>query len=310
MRRMLDPKTIALIGATESEGTVGRTIMENLMGSGDRTHLPGQPAARAPSSASPASRASPRCRGTSTSRSSRRPRRPCPTCCASARRRACTAPSSSRPASARPARRASRSRRSIRKILRDYPMRVVGPNCLGIIRPTVGLNASFLTVEPEPGQHRADLAERRARHRHARLGVERARRLLDVRLGGQHGRRRLRRPRRLPRRGPEHTRSILIYMESDRERAALHERGAQLRAQQADHRAQAGPLLRERARRAVAHRRDGRRRRGLRGRVPARRRRARARGRRPVPRGRGARLAPAAGRAATSRSSPTPAAWA
>ncbi|MEI6127286.1 MAG: hypothetical protein WCQ99_12120, partial [Pseudomonadota bacterium] len=41
--------------------------------------------------------------------------------------------------------------RRIKKVLRDYPMRVVGPNCLGIIRPSVGLNASFLTVEPAPG---------------------------------------------------------------------------------------------------------------------------------------------------------------
>jgi len=41
--------------------------------------------------------------------------------------------------------------RHIRRILRDYPMRVVGPNCLGIIRPSVGLNASFLSVEPAPG---------------------------------------------------------------------------------------------------------------------------------------------------------------
>ena len=30
-------------------------------------------------------------------------------------------------------------------------MRVVGPNCLGVIRPTVGLNASFLQINPEPG---------------------------------------------------------------------------------------------------------------------------------------------------------------
>ena len=41
--------------------------------------------------------------------------------------------------------------RRIKRILRDYPMRVVGPNCLGVIRPSVGLNASFLNVEPKPG---------------------------------------------------------------------------------------------------------------------------------------------------------------
>ncbi len=30
-------------------------------------------------------------------------------------------------------------------------MRIVGPNCLGIIRPNVGLNASFWKLNPEPG---------------------------------------------------------------------------------------------------------------------------------------------------------------
>jgi len=43
MRRMLDPKTIALIGATESDGTVGRTIMENLMRSEGRALFPVNP---------------------------------------------------------------------------------------------------------------------------------------------------------------------------------------------------------------------------------------------------------------------------
>ncbi len=32
-----------------------------------------------------------------------------------------------------------------------YGMRILGPNCLGIIRPTVGLNACFLKLNPEPG---------------------------------------------------------------------------------------------------------------------------------------------------------------
>lgn len=32
-----------------------------------------------------------------------------------------------------------------------YGMRIVGPNCLGIIRPNVGLNASFWKLNPEPG---------------------------------------------------------------------------------------------------------------------------------------------------------------
>jgi len=33
-----------------------------------------------------------------------------------------------------------------------YGMRIIGPNCLGVIRPNVGLNATFLRRSPEPGQ--------------------------------------------------------------------------------------------------------------------------------------------------------------
>ncbi len=34
---------------------------------------------------------------------------------------------------------------------RQYDMRVIGPNCLGIIRPSEGLNASFAATAPAPG---------------------------------------------------------------------------------------------------------------------------------------------------------------
>jgi len=40
---MFDPKTIALIGATEKEGTIGRTIMGNLLRSKDRRIFPVNP---------------------------------------------------------------------------------------------------------------------------------------------------------------------------------------------------------------------------------------------------------------------------
>lgn len=33
-----------------------------------------------------------------------------------------------------------------------YGMRIIGPNCLGVIRPMTGLNASFLNVRPEAGR--------------------------------------------------------------------------------------------------------------------------------------------------------------
>lgn len=40
----------------------------------------------------------------------------------------------------------------IRRIRKRYGMRIVGPNCLGVIRPVTGLNASFLNVRPDAGQ--------------------------------------------------------------------------------------------------------------------------------------------------------------
>jgi acetyltransferase len=40
---MFDPKTIALIGATEKEGAVGRTILENLLRSKERRIFPVNP---------------------------------------------------------------------------------------------------------------------------------------------------------------------------------------------------------------------------------------------------------------------------
>ena len=37
LQKLFDPKTIAVIGATDREGTFGRTILENALASGDRT---------------------------------------------------------------------------------------------------------------------------------------------------------------------------------------------------------------------------------------------------------------------------------
>ncbi|WP_193181204.1 bifunctional acetate--CoA ligase family protein/GNAT family N-acetyltransferase [Nisaea sediminum] len=39
----------------------------------------------------------------------------------------------------------------IRRIKSQYPLRVVGPNCVGIMVPTIGLNASFLHIQPPAG---------------------------------------------------------------------------------------------------------------------------------------------------------------
>jgi len=42
--------------------------------------------------------------------------------------------------------------RQLRQIVQKYPIRVVGPNCLGFIRPSMDLNASFASQNPSPGK--------------------------------------------------------------------------------------------------------------------------------------------------------------
>jgi acetyltransferase len=147
---MLDPKSIALVGATEAEGTVGRTIMENLIRSSGRTIFPINPhhekvfdipclpnmgALKQPVDlavvATPASTV--------------------PDVlleCAKAGTHGAIVVSAG---FGEIGKEGLALEKRIKRILQDYPMRVVGPNCLGIIRPSVGLNASFLSVEPKPG---------------------------------------------------------------------------------------------------------------------------------------------------------------
>lgn len=41
--------------------------------------------------------------------------------------------------------------REIIEIRKKYKMRIIGPNCLGVILPHIGLNTTFLTTNPKPG---------------------------------------------------------------------------------------------------------------------------------------------------------------
>jgi acetyltransferase len=150
MRRILDPKTIALIGATESEGTVGRIIMENLMRSKDRALFPVNPRhesvfgiaclpniGAAPEAVDLAVVATPASTVPDVLLE-----------CAKAGVRGAIVVSAGFGETGKAG---FALEKRIKAILSEYPMRVIGPNCLGIIRPTVGLNASFLAVQPPPG---------------------------------------------------------------------------------------------------------------------------------------------------------------
>jgi acetyltransferase len=150
MRQMLDPKTIALIGATESEGTVGRTIMENLLASEGRDIYPVNPRhdtildlkcypsiAEVPVHIDLAVVAVP-AEGVPDVLQACAERGVCGAIVVSA-------------GFGETGKHGAALEKRIRKILDTYPMRVIGPNCLGVIRPTVGLNASFLSIQPMKG---------------------------------------------------------------------------------------------------------------------------------------------------------------
>jgi acetyltransferase len=150
MKRILDPKSIAVIGASESEGTVGRIITENAMLSKDRAVYPVNPRhetifglpcfphiSAVPGPVDLAIVATPAATVPDVLLE-----------CAKAGVRGAIVVSAG---FGETGKEGFALEKRIKTILRGYPMRVVGPNCLGIIRPTVGLNASFLAIQPPPG---------------------------------------------------------------------------------------------------------------------------------------------------------------
>lgn len=150
MKRMLDPRTVALIGASEAEGTVGRTIMENLIGSAGRTIYPVNPSHDAilGLTAFPNIAAVP---GPIDLAVVATPAKTVPDVlleCAQAGVSGAIVVSAG---FGETGKEGLALEARIRQTLQEYPMRVIGPNCLGVIRPSVGLNASFLKVEPAAG---------------------------------------------------------------------------------------------------------------------------------------------------------------
>ena len=150
LQKLFNPKTIAVIGATEREGTFGRTILENALASGDRTVYPVNPGRKEILG------------------------RPCwtaidilpePVDLAVVATPAATVPeivdACGRAGTEgiivisagfrETGEAGSRLEEEILRINKAYGMRIVGPNCLGIMRPPVNLNATFLRENPEKG---------------------------------------------------------------------------------------------------------------------------------------------------------------
>ena len=131
---------------------------------------------------------------------------------------------------------------------RPHLLRIQGPNCLGLMLPPLGLDASFCHRHPLARRPRLRLAIGRADHRRSSTGRRARHRLLARRLARRHGRRRFRRPARLPRRRRREPRHPALHRAADA-RAEVHVGGATRRARQAGDRDQVRPPCGRRARR-------------------------------------------------------------
>ena len=152
IERMLNPKTVAAIGASEAEGSVGQALMKNLLlGKGKRSIFPVNP---------------------------NRPTIMGLKCYSDITKipghvdlAVIATPAKTVPAIVEECAKAGvdgvvilsagfkeigtegvKLEESIREIQSKHQIRILGPNCVGILRPHIGLNATFLRDNPVPGQ--------------------------------------------------------------------------------------------------------------------------------------------------------------
>jgi acetyltransferase len=147
---LFDPKTIALIGATEKEGAVGRTILENLLRSKERRIFPVNPntskvlnvksypvISSVPEHVMLAVVAT--------------PARLVPGVVEECGRAGVEGVVIISAGFKEIGEEGTRLESEIDGIRKKYGMRIMGPNCLGFVRPVLGLNATFLRGNPPPG---------------------------------------------------------------------------------------------------------------------------------------------------------------
>jgi acetyltransferase len=150
LRQMLNPKTIALIGATDREGSVGKILLGNLLFSKERKVIPVNPGRKRildmkcyPGVASVKDKIDLAVIAT-----------PAPTvpreveACGKAGIRGVLIISAGfREAGPE----GEKLEQEVSAIRSRYGMRIIGPTSLGFIRPHIGLNATFLRANPEKG---------------------------------------------------------------------------------------------------------------------------------------------------------------
>lgn len=150
LQKLFNPATIAVIGATEKEGTFGRSVLENVLASGNRKIYPVNPnrdtvlgnpcwseVGAVPGPVDLAIIATPAVTVPSV----------VDACGRAGVEGLIIIAAGFREAGAE----GRRLEEEILRINKAYGMRIVGPNCLGIMRPPLDLNATFLNENPEGG---------------------------------------------------------------------------------------------------------------------------------------------------------------
>jgi len=150
IKAMFDPKTIALIGASEHPGAVGSAILENLLPPGKRKIFPVNPTKQKLLDL--------KCYPTITSIPEHIDlaviATPAKTVseiveeCGKIGVEGITIISAGFKEIGDEGKKLEGEITEIRK---KYGLRIIGPNCVGVIRPHIGLNTSFLKVDPAPG---------------------------------------------------------------------------------------------------------------------------------------------------------------
>ncbi len=150
LQKLFNPATIAVIGATEKEGTFGRAVLENALNSNNRTVYPVNPN-RETVLGRPCWPAIGTVPGPVDLAIVVTPAETVPgivDACGKAGVEGLIIISSGFRETGEAGKRLEEE---IIRINAAYGIRIIGPNCLGIMRPTVGLNASFLHANPEGG---------------------------------------------------------------------------------------------------------------------------------------------------------------
>lgn len=151
LKSMFNPSTIAVIGASEKEGSVGRIILENLLLAADRKVFPVNPSKETVLGVPSLKKVTDIGQHIDLAVVAA----PAPTVPAVIEECGLAGTEGIVIISAGFKEAGDEGQRlegQIAEIRRKYGMRIIGPNCLGFIRPKQGINATFINAMPEPGK--------------------------------------------------------------------------------------------------------------------------------------------------------------